>query len=178
MKPFWTMFFSTFFNKMFMFDFKQSCHISTDVETLGTATQDKTRRWLQMESESETVKCCVSIRLKFTTVFVQQPRSQAIMRSQSICLNILFDRNLIKMVKINRFFTTVNYFQHDTSWEPSGESIHFFWKHVSWHLSTKDGVHSASQRKKQRFTLRIGHPPAILSMVCNRNCSCPIQQYG
>ena len=101
-----------------------------------------------------------------------------IMRSQSICLNILFDRNLIKMVKINRFFTTVNYFQHDTSWEPSGESIHFFWKHVSWHLSTKDGVHSASQRKKQRFTLGIGHPPAILSMVCNRNCSCPIQQYG
>ena len=81
-----------------------------------------------------------------------------IMRSQSICLNILFDRNLIKMVKINRFFTTVNYFQHDTSWEPSGESIHFFWKHVSWHLSTKDGVHSASQRKKQRFTPGIGHP--------------------
>ena len=83
------------------------------------------------------------------------------MRSQSICLNILFDRNLIKMVKINRFFTTVNYFQHDTSWEPSGESIHFFWKHVSWHLSTKDGVHSVStqhQRKKQRFTQRIGHP--------------------
>ena len=59
-----------------MFDFKQSCHISTDVETLGTATQDKTRRWLLMESESETVKCCVSIRLKFTAVFVQQPRER------------------------------------------------------------------------------------------------------
>ena len=55
-----------------MIDFKQSCHISTEVEG-KVATQAKTRRWLQMESESETVKCCVSIRLKFTTVFVQQP---------------------------------------------------------------------------------------------------------
>ena len=60
-----------------MFDFKQSCHISTNVEKFGeVVTQDKTRRWQQMESESETVKCCVSIRLKFTTVFVQQPRER------------------------------------------------------------------------------------------------------
>ena len=30
------------------------------------------------------------------------------MRSQSICLNILFDRNLIKIVKINRFFSQLS----------------------------------------------------------------------
>ena len=54
------------------------------------------------------------------------------MRSQSICLNILFDRNLIKVVKINRFFSQLSIIFNMTRLSPDREdSIHFFLKRVS-----------------------------------------------
>ena len=48
------------------------------------------------------------------------------MRSQSICLNILFDRNLIKVVKINRFFHNCQLFSTwHVSYRPRGLNSFF-----------------------------------------------------
>ena len=53
--------------------------------------------------------------------------------SAGICPKILFDRNLIKIVKINRFFpAAVNYLQHDTNLGSEVAQFNICWKHVSW----------------------------------------------